>query len=250
VHVATDDGARDAEAWWKDARAAAAPGAVVALGVSCGPALRIAREAAQRAPYPGFFILESSPREAWRLAIKWSERGRPPDLAAAAPDLDPARLVAIAEHAKRDGYVLVEPDLAPFAPIAAAAHAVDRAILATLALGQIGRPVLFVPEAKAPRGLPRLRIDRIARMRVRRRSSLRTIEEAAPLANAALDALDAAGEGGLGAKELLREARDRRAERAKMRGERPPAAGSDDGPALHRILAIHWLHGGVDLLVR
>lgn len=70
-----------------------------------------------------------------------------------------------------------------------------------------------------------------------------------PLALAALEALDAAGTVGMSAKELLREARDRRAERARSRGERVPAAGSEDGPAIHRILAVDWVHGAVDLLV-
>jgi hypothetical protein len=176
--------------------------------------------------------------EGYAAAREWARaraahaptRTRPDDGAqggvAIAPPVTPERLLAIAEIAAASGLVLVEPDLpAPLARLRTTfPRPLDRAVAATIALGHTARPVLFVPEASAPKAQPlRVKPERLGDGWIRASAAAPPDEEA--LVAAALETL-AERAAPVAFKELLREARERWSSAARRGGSRAsPSAG-------------------------
>ena len=182
-------------------------------------------------------------RSAFTRALAWAEHRRGP----VAPAVSPERVRELVARAGAAGLALVEPDLALLRGATSRAP-VDRAILATIALGATARPLLFVREARAPKGgLARLRDDRALDGWV---EGLAPPPGAAPtsLVEAALDVL-IEGSGPTRGKDLLREARSRWADAARALGVRA-APSASDGQALARGLVAAWLEGSIELYAR
>jgi hypothetical protein len=182
--------------------------------------------------------------ESWRSAHAWSALATAGPMA---PATTPARLRLLVETAARAGLTLVEPPITigPRSPASTA----DRAVLATLLLGAVARPLVFVPSGAAPKlGLAKLREERALDGWVGRRQSAATLQERQgrpPLVDAALAVLASCAEP-LHGKELLREARSRVAAAAAARSERT-ASSSADGRVLAKGLYAAWLDSVVDL---
>jgi hypothetical protein len=168
-----------------------------------------------------------------RAFLTRSGRSASPEahVAGLAPPMTPTRLRALAADAAAAGLVLVEPELALVRGRPAPRFAVDRAVLATVLLGPLARPLLFVPASRAPkRGIPKLREDRVLDAWVARSGGTwRTPLASEPfsLHEAAFGVL-AEENAPLPVKELLRRARTRSG-----------SASASDG----KVLARHLLHG-------
>lgn len=215
LFVATDDGST----------AVPRVAAPLALVFSSPVAAALVRETTVTAP---------DAIEAYRLAREWAEARKGSDVA---PPVTPERLVAITEAAAAAGLVLVEPELPlALAPLRTAfPRPVDRAVLASIALGALARPALFVPAARAPKTL-RVRPELVGW--IRGTAPAPAGEEA--LVAAALDILRERGRP-VPWKELLREARERAA--STSRGTPSTGDAAKLATALERLSH----HGTVEL---
>lgn len=230
VIVTVDGPELDVEAFTA-AREAASPDGVVTVVVASKAALGLVSAASPA----------QNAEDAYARARAWGA------LAAngpRAPAVAPARLRDLAAAASGAGLVLVEPEV-PRVRVQPR-HAVDRAILATIALGGTARPLLFVREGRAPRGgLARLRDERILDGWIEGRG----LRASAPsLLGAALDTLAEAGVPVAG-KQLLREARMRWTEAARAAGIRATSSAGDVG-LLAKALRVLWLDGAIEVYAR
>jgi hypothetical protein len=176
--------------------------------------------------------------DAFARAAAWARAAAAGPLA---PIVSAPRLRELVAHAAAAGLALVEPEV-PF--VRSPRTAVDRAVIATIALGATARPLLFVRDRQAPKGgLARLRCDRALDGWIGRRG--RDAPEPTTLFAAALAALAESPEP-LRGKDLLRDARARLGDHAKSRGERVTTS-SSDGSALAKELVAAWVDGRLDL---
>jgi hypothetical protein len=234
VVVLVDTPPLDATAF-ASARDAAARGGVIAVVVASVAAVGLVHDAKSGAP-PG--------TDAYARAAAWAasvHSARAP----LAPPVSAAHLRELVTEAASAGLVLVEADV-PRVHLQART-AVERAILATIALGATARPLLFVHEARAPKHghLRNVRVERALDGWIARHTEARVTAAPTSLLEAALAVLDEASAPVRG-KDLLREARSRWAAAAAIRGERVTAS-SADAPALAKGLVAAWLDGTIEL---
>ncbi|MDF2695681.1 MAG: hypothetical protein K0S65_4064 [Labilithrix sp.] len=216
------------------ARDAAARSGVVAVVVASTAAVGLVHNAESADP-PG--------TDAYARAAAWAARH--PAHAPLAPPVSAARLRELVTEAASAGLVLVEADV-PRVHLQART-AVERALVATIALGATARPLLFVHEARAPKHghLRNVREERALDGWIARHAEARVTADPTSLLEAALAVLDEAATPVRG-KDLLRAARSRWAAAAATRGERVTAS-SADAPALARGLVAAWLDGTLAL---
>jgi hypothetical protein len=160
--------------------------------------------------------------DAYGSAIAWATARAELPLA---PAIEREHFGRFVEAAAAAGLVLVEAEAAALAPGLARVRGMRspraRALLATIAFGAGARPLVFATKALAPKnGLARLKVDRLADAWVAR--GARSLEKrdagdraAGELFARALAALDDATEP-MPFKDLLRRARERRAQSAKI----------------------------------
>ncbi len=150
----------------------------------------------------------------------------------------PERIAAIEELARSAGYVLVEPDRSPVVTalgrVRIGATALDRAIATIEMLGSIAHPLVFTSEQKAPKGVPKLRLERLGDVSVGPCDPLDDDDADDAMEEAALEIL-CERDAPLRFKDLLREVRTR------------IKASTDDKPKLAKAIYRASLHGRVEL---
>jgi hypothetical protein len=229
VLVAVDDPPLDGAAF-AAAREALAPDGIVAVVVSSTAAAGLLGAGVVRDP---------ARDDAFARASAWAASVRAP----LAPPVSASRLRAIAAAAAASGFALVEPEIRLLRS-RPPRTAVDRAVVSVVLRGAVARPLLFVPERRAPK-------NRLAKLREERaldgwiEASTAPAAEPASLFDAALSALARHG-GPMRGKDLLREARAIWTEAARSRGERVTLSASD-GPTLAKALVEAWHTGTVEL---
>jgi len=229
VVVAVDDPPLDASCF-ATARETLPPDGIVAVVVSSTTAAGLLRAGVVRDP---------TRDDAYARASAWAASVRAP----LAPPVSPSRLRAIVAAASASGFALVEPEVRLLRS-GSPRTAVDRAVVSVVLRGAVARPLLFVPERRAPKnGLVKLREERALDGWIEAREA--RVQAPASLLDAALVALARHG-GPMRGKDLLREARAIRAEAAESRGERVTPSASD-GPTLAKALVEAWHEGWLEL---
>lgn len=229
VLVALDDPPLDSAAF-AAAREALATDGIVAVVVSSTATAGLLRAGVVHDP---------ARDDAFARASAWAASVRTP----LAPPVSASRLREIAAAAAASGFALVEPEVRLLRS-RPPRTAVDRAVVSVVLRGAVARPLLFVPERRAPRnGLAKLREERALDGWIE--ASAAPAAQPASLFEAALFALAQHGAPMRG-KDLLREARAIWTEAARSRGERVTPSASD-GPALAKDLVDAWRAGVLEL---
>lgn len=216
--------------------AAAAGGGILAVVVASEVATNLIATA--RADRERASSAASRP-DPYGRALAWAAARAELELA---PAISVERIVQLTARLDAAGLVLVEPPVDAFAPglarfVGTTRTPLERAIFAVVALGATARPLLFVPRARAPKAAtPKVRLDRVADLRIARGPVATAGPTDTPLLDHALAVL-AAEDRAVPFKELLRMARDA--------GRLP--AGSDDTKILAAALLRAERDDGVGL---
>lgn len=231
VLVTVDDPSLDPPAFVAACESLGAPEGVLAVVVSSTSAAGLVRARLET---------HGARTDAFARAAAWAANAASTPLA---PPASASRIRELVAHAAGAGLALVEPEVTlvrTWTP----RTAIDRAILSTIVSGATSRPLVFVPESRAPKGgLAKLREERVLDGWVQ--AVAVASFEPTTLFGAALTLL-AEDRAPVTGKELLREARSRWSEAARARGERVTLS-SSDGPTLVKALLDAWAEGTLAL---